>query len=62
MIIIGFISDNHDFLRPEALNDLAGSDLLINVSDPERATPPCARRRHWRGHRHRRLGSVATGH
>jgi len=59
-IIIGFISDTHDLLLPWALNALAGSDLIINGSDPERATPPGARDHHRRAYRHRRLGSVAA--
>ena len=61
-ITAGFISDTNDRLRPEALNASAGSELITNVNDPERATPPGARDHHWRAHRHRRLGSVATGH
>ncbi|MGA2134662.1 MAG: metallophosphoesterase family protein [Bryobacteraceae bacterium] len=33
MAIVGLISDTHGLLRPEALNALAGSDLVIHAGD-----------------------------
>ena len=33
LLIIGVISDTHGLMRPEALNALAGSDLILHAGD-----------------------------
>ena len=33
MTMVGVISDTHGLLRPEALDSLAGSDLIIHAGD-----------------------------
>ena len=49
--VIGVISDNHGLLRPEAVQALQGSELIVHAGDVGKPEIPAGLGRGWALHR-----------